>query len=129
MATDEQAVRDLVHEWLRASQAGDTQSVLELMAENVVFLQPGQPPMRGRAAFREAQASHAALNIEAKSDIQEVRVCGNFAWCWNYLTVSITPKSGGNTVTRAGHVLSVLHKQAGRWVILRDANLLTRVET
>ena len=129
MQTDEQAIRNLVDAWLRASEGGETESVLTLMADDVVFLQPGQPPMRGRSAYREAQASHAALKIEAKSDIQEVRVSGNFAWCWNYLTVSVTPKSGGNTVTRSGHVLSVLEKQADRWVIVRDANMLTRVET
>jgi len=127
MQTDEQAIRDLVENWLRSSEAGDTAAVLELMADDVVFLQPGQAPMRGRSAFREAQASHAALKIEAKSDIQEVRVIGDFAWCWNYLTVAVT-KSDGNTATRAGNVLSVLQKQAGRWVIVRDANMLTRVE-
>ena len=128
MQSDEQAIRNLVDNWLRASEAGNTDAVLELMADDVVFLQQGQPPMRGRSAFREAQSSHSAFKVEAKSQIQEVQVAGDFAWCWNYLTVAVTPKTGGNTVTRAGHVLSVLQKQAGRWVILRDANLLTRVE-
>ena len=128
MRSDEQEIRNLVANWLRASEAGNTDAVLELMAEDVVFLQPGQPPMRGRSAFREAQAGHSAFKIEAKSEIQEVRVGGDFAWCWNYLTVALTPKAGGETVRRAGHVLSVLQKQAGRWVIVRDANMLTRIE-
>jgi len=51
MEDDEQAIRRLVATWLAASKAGDTATVAGLMAEDVVFLTPGQPPMRGRAAF------------------------------------------------------------------------------
>ena len=54
-ADDEQAIRDLVGNWLAASNSGDHDTVLRLMAEDVVFLQPGQAPMRGRAAFAAAQ--------------------------------------------------------------------------
>ena len=56
MHADEQAIRELVATWLRASRAGDTETVLGLMADDVVFLVPGHPPMRGRAAFAAGQA-------------------------------------------------------------------------
>jgi uncharacterized protein (TIGR02246 family) len=51
MQTDEQAIREVVSTWLRASNAGDTETVLSLMTEDVVFLVPGQPPMRGKSGF------------------------------------------------------------------------------
>src|SRR5215475_6715906 len=108
METDEEAIRDLIDAWLRASKAGDRTTVLGLMAEDAVFLQPGQPPMRGRAAFAAAQARQDNLDIDAVADIQEVRVFGAWAYCWNRLTVVVTPP-GGEPVKRSGDVLSVLH--------------------
>ncbi len=38
MQDDEQAIRQLVLTWISASNAGDTEKVLTLMADDVVFL-------------------------------------------------------------------------------------------
>jgi uncharacterized protein (TIGR02246 family) len=129
MSVDEKAIRDLIATWFSASKAGDTETVLKLMADDAVFLQPGQQPMRGRAAFAAAQRSLADADIDAASDIQEIKLLGDCAYCWNHLTVSITPRQGGATVTRSGDVLSILQKRSGRWVIARDANMLSRGES
>jgi uncharacterized protein (TIGR02246 family) len=126
MHSDEQAIRDLIAKWLAASKARDHDTVLELIAEDVVFLQPGQAPMRGRSGFAAAQKNLADLEIDANADIQEIKVLGEWAYCWNYLTLVVTPP-GGKPVKRAGNVLSILRKQAGKWVIVRDANMLTVV--
>ena len=129
VSADETAIRDLIATWLRASEAGDKETVLGLMSEDVVFLQPGQPPMRGRSGFAAAQKAMGDIDIDASSEIQEVRILGDWAWCWNRLTVVVTPRNDGAPVKRVGDVLSVLQKQAGRWVIVRDANMLSRVES
>ena len=128
MSPDENAIRELIDTWLRASKAGDTDTVLSLMAEDVVFLQPGQPPMRGRSGFAAVQKAMSDIDIDASSEIQEIRILGEWAWCWNRLTVVVTPRGGGASIKRTGDVLSLLQKQAGRWVIVRDANMLSRVE-
>ena len=127
MHDDEQAIRQLVAKWLEASKAGDSEQVLRLMAEDVVFLQVGQPPMRGRAAFAAAQAGMKPFRLEATSGIQEIKVFGEWAYCWNKLSIVVTPHDGGAAIERAGHILSVLRKSAGQWVIYRDANLLSAV--
>ena len=44
---DEQAIRDLISNWLKFTSAGDVDAILRLMAEDVVFLLPGQAPMKG----------------------------------------------------------------------------------
>jgi uncharacterized protein (TIGR02246 family) len=124
---DEQAIRELVSTWLSASKSGDTEKVLSLMAEDVVFLVAGQPPMRGKAAFAAAQSGLADINLDAKSEIQEIKVFGEWAYIWTNLTVVMTPKKGGAPVKRAGNTLSILQKQNGAWVIFRDANLLAPV--
>jgi uncharacterized protein (TIGR02246 family) len=126
MSSDEQAIRNLVALWHSATIAGAVETVLGLMAEDVVFLVAGRPPVRGRASFesqlRKLLATH---RIESTGEVQEVEVSGNLAYCWTELTVRIVPQSGGSATTRAGSALSVLRKQAsGSWVVVRDANML-----
>lgn len=127
MQSDEQAIRQLIADWLSASKAGDTEKVLSLMADDVVFLAPGQPSMRGKATFAAAQAALSQFSIDAFSEVQEIKVFGDWAYCWTTLTVAITPRKGGAAVKRSGNTLSILQKQGGSWVIARDANMLTVV--
>lgn len=125
--SDEQKIRDVIETWMRASMEGDLPLVLSLMAEDVVFLLPGRPPMRGREAFAAASnAPGEKPRIEGRADIQEIRVEGALAYCWNHLTVTVTPPSGAPPVQRAGYTLSVFRKEPdGNWVLFRDANLMT----
>ena len=105
---------------------GDVATVLSLMTDDVVFLVAGQPPF-GKQKFAEAMtAAPGALAIEGRSDIQEIRISGDWAWMWSRLSVGVTPP-GGKTLHRAGHTLSVLHKKDGKWRLARDANLLVPV--
>jgi uncharacterized protein (TIGR02246 family) len=46
MSDDEGAIRELVAKWMAASQAGDTQTVLSLMTDDVVFMVPGRSANR-----------------------------------------------------------------------------------
>ncbi|HTL53173.1 MAG TPA: SgcJ/EcaC family oxidoreductase [Planctomycetota bacterium] len=126
MSPDEQAIRDLVKEWLRATVAGDADAQRPLMSEDVVFLQPGRPPMRGREAFLAAfKQSIGKVKMAPKSEIQEIRISGAQAWCWNKLDVTITPLPGGVPFKLSGFATSLLEKHNGRWVIVRDSNMLT----
>ena len=124
---DEQAIRTLIADWLDASAAGDLAKLRGLIAEDAVFLIPGQPPMRGREAFMAAfESGLPHFRIDATADIQEIRVVGEFAWLWNHLTVTVTPRENGAPIKRSGFTLSILNKHTdGRWVLTRDANLLT----
>jgi len=127
MSVDEQAIRTLVVEWHRATAAGDVDAVLRLMAEDVVFLVAGQEPMKGRGRFEKGlRAILSSHRIYSSSDIQEIEVSGNLAYCWSILKVRVTPISGGDSAMRSGSALSILCKQPnGSWVVVRDANLLS----
>ena len=124
--TDVQAIRELMDTWLRATVAGDLETVLTLMSDDAVFLVPGQPSMHGKRAFSEAfRAMVPVVRIEAVNETREVQVHGDVAWCWSYLSVTISPRNGGQPSRRAGHTLSILRReQAGNWVVIRDANML-----
>ncbi|MES2741448.1 MAG: SgcJ/EcaC family oxidoreductase [Pseudomonadota bacterium] len=129
MDADEQAIRTLVADWLRASREGEVDQVLDLMATDAVFLVAGQPPMQGRTTF--AGALHTLLRehrIDSHSEVEEVQVCGTMAYCRTRLAVSVTPLDGGPASHRAGYTLSIFRKEAdGMWRLSRDANLLAPV--
>jgi uncharacterized protein (TIGR02246 family) len=56
---EKQKIRAVIESWIRASMNDDLDTVLSLMAEDVVFLLPGQQPMLGRNAFAESSRSAA----------------------------------------------------------------------
>ena len=77
------------------------------------------------AAFRSALGQ---VRIEGKPNIQEIQVAGDYAFCWNQLSVTVTPLQGGPAQRRAGPTLSVFRKEPdGRWILFRDANMLSAV--
>lgn len=124
MSNDEHAIRDLVVRWMAATKAGDTATVLSLMADDVVFMVPGREPF-GKDAFAAGSKAMVGVQIDGTSDIVELEILGDWAWMRNRLRVVITPPDG-TPVVRSGFTLTILRKDdAGRWVITRDANLLT----
>jgi uncharacterized protein (TIGR02246 family) len=129
MTDDERAIRDVVARWQFASRAGDVETVLNLMTDDVVFLLPGRPPMRKAdfAAASRAQSEQPAMKIDGDNDIQEVQVAGEWAFMWSRLRVVATPADGSRPIERAGHTLTVFRKQSGQWRLARDANLLAPV--
>lgn len=126
MNADEQAIRQLVSRWHSATAARDIDTVLELMADDVIFLLPGQSPMQGRRTFERGMRTLLTQHrIESTGNVREVEVSGNLAYAWTELNVRVIPLSGGNAEVRSGSALSVFRKQAnGSWVLWRDANLL-----
>jgi uncharacterized protein (TIGR02246 family) len=129
MRSDEQEIRQFVATWLAATKAGEVDTVLSMIADDVVFLAPGQPVM-GKAEFTaatRAQAGHGAPRIDASSEIQEIRILDDWAFMWTRLSVVMTSPDGAPAMTRAGHTLTILHKQDGKWLLARDANMLVPV--
>jgi uncharacterized protein (TIGR02246 family) len=126
MASDEQQIREVIATWMSATATGDLAQILKLMDEDVVFLVMGQAPMRGRDAFAAGfKKALEKFKIESTSNVQEIEVTGEWAYCWNDLQVTMTPHAEGEPMRRRGNVLSIFRKnQEGNWVLVRDANLL-----
>ena len=121
---EEQAIRQLVDSWLKASEGGDLDTILNLMADDVIFMVPGREPFGKEEFVRNHQQTKGA-KITTESDIREIEVLGDWAWMRNFLKVTFTPNEGIPT-THSGYVLTILRKSSdGKWVIVRDANLLT----
>ena len=82
--------------------------------------------MRGKGSFADAsRAMERSGRFDGSVVVEEVRVFGDWAYCWNHITVTITPDAGEPT-RLAGPAMAILRKTPdGRWVIFRDANMLT----
>jgi len=124
MHPDEQAIRELIDRWARATAAGDIAELMTMMTEDVVFLTPGQGPMLRDDFTAGFLAAIEHVRIEAQSQLQEVEVVQDLAYAWNYLDVCVTPRAGGTPKRRSVYTLTILRKLGGAWVIARDANLL-----
>ena len=123
MSHDETAIRNLIDTWMRASAAGDADTVLSLMADDVIFMVPGREPF-GKDAFRAASEQMKNMRMSGSSDIREIEILGDWAYIRNSIEVTITPPNG-NAVRRSGYTLSILRKQAdGKWLLWRDANMV-----
>ena len=122
MSNDEQAIRELIDTWMRGSKAGDTATVLSLMTDDVVFMVPGREPF-GKAAFAASSEAMAGMTIDGTATIVELQIHGEWAYLRNHLEMAITAP-GKAPQHRAGYTLTILRKQAGRWLLARDANLV-----
>lgn len=125
MSSDEQAIRNLVQTWMDASISGDTETVLSLMSDDAVFMVPGREPFE-KEAFKAASTGLQQFRLEGTSDIRELQVLGDWAYLRNHIRITMTPTGEGSPVTRSGYTLTILRKNSeGKWLLVRDANLLT----
>ena len=79
MTDDETAIRDLLTKWFDATKNGDTQTVLGLMTDDVVFMVPGREPF-GKEAFQRISDDMKGVRIEGTSDIRELRLLDDWAY-------------------------------------------------
>ena len=104
MSNDEEAIRTWLNDWLRASAKGDSETMLAMLTDDMVFLVPGQPPF-GKKEFKAAwDGPMKGARIESKADLEECIVSANTACTRTRLIVGITApdgKSPERAVTRS----------------------------
>ena len=128
MGSDERAIREMHSTWIDAVNAGDLVCLLTLMADDVVFLNPGQAPV-GRDGFSPGfSAALQQARINCMSELEDVVVVGEVAYTLSRDSLSVTPRAGGEAMQLAGHRITVYRKQPdGRWLLARDAHTLSPV--
>ena len=126
MEPDERAIREVHTTWIDAVNAGDLARLLTLMADDVVFLNPGRAPF-GRDGFPAGfSTAHQQSRIRCISELEEIVVVGEIAYTLCRDSLSVTPRAGGQATELAGHRITIYRKQPdGRWLLARDAHTLS----
>jgi uncharacterized protein (TIGR02246 family) len=129
MEQDEQAIREVHAVWMDAVNAGDLARLLTLMADDVVFLNPGQKPF-GRDGFPGGFiAAHEQSRINCISELDEVVVVDDLAYTRSSDSLTVTPRDGSEAMQLAGDRITIYRRQAdGRWLLARAAHTLTVVD-
>lgn len=121
--SDENAIRDTIREWLKASKEGDSRTLSSMLDDEVLFVVPGRQPFGKKEFF--AQDSGAPFRFESEVDIREIVVHGDWALSRVHLKLEIMVAEDSETVRLEGPTMSVWRKNAeGRWAIWRDANMV-----
>ena len=125
--SEEQAIRTLFDAWQRASRCLRCETLLGFVTEDVVFLAPGQPPLRGKTAAGDLfRLVLARFEMEQDFRIEEIQVLGEWAFCWGVDSSTMRPRGGGDAVRARGMGLSLLRKEGGAWRFARGINNMTR---
>src|SRR3954468_6335492 len=89
----ERSIREVHTTWIDAVNAGDLVRLLSLMADDVVFLNPGQVPS-GRDGFSPGfSAAHQQAQINCIRELEDVVVVGEVAYTLSRDSLSVTPRA------------------------------------
>ena len=128
--SDEQEIRELFNNWIKATIEGDLELARQCIADNAVFFVPGVGEM-DKEAFAQGAAGgspeESPIDYDLDSKLRELKVFNDHAYLWIESILVCSPKNGDPSTRMAGHSLSVLEKRGGRWQIIRDANTMTVV--
>ena len=91
MGLIEEEIREAHSTWIAAVNGGDLVRLLTLMADDVVFLSPGQAPF-GRDGFSaHFSAAQQQIRFVCVSELEEVVVVGEVAYTRSRDSLSVTP--------------------------------------
>ena len=128
MESDEQVIRQWFEKWVKATKEGDLELARSLIADDAVFLVPGAGRMDKESFAAAATATDSNTDYDLDCSIQEIQVMGDYAWLWTRNSLTMTDKSSQSSSFMAGHSLSILKRQNGGWVVIRDSNTVVPVE-
>jgi len=109
--------------YVTAINSNDLNQMLDVLADDVVFLSAHEAPMVGKAAVRPwLEAYLKAYKTHWDKPVQEFVVNGDWAFERYSYTSNDTPLGGGDVVTDTGWGLVLYHHDAdGKWRVARDA--------
>jgi uncharacterized protein (TIGR02246 family) len=122
MQDDKEVIRQFTTQWIAAVNTKDIPKLLSMLTEDVVFLPPGFPALRGK---RSVEAMYNAFfpqfkSVEQTVVMEEVEVDGDWAFSWGTEKFVLVPERGGPPVEMQSRGLSILRRQpGGSWKFAR----------
>ncbi|MEL6224624.1 MAG: nuclear transport factor 2 family protein [Cyanobacteria bacterium J06627_8] len=128
MTQDEQRIRQWFDEWIKATKEGNTELARSLTADNAIFLVPGAGQMDKESFTAAATATDPNTDFSLDCSIQEIEIIGDYAWVVATLSLSMIDKSSGSQSLMKGDSLSIIRRENGGWVTVREANTMVPVD-
>jgi uncharacterized protein (TIGR02246 family) len=122
---DQKAIAELQRRDIEANMALDTEKLLALRTDDVVYLVPGRAPLVGQDALRkylgEIRGQLANWDMLAyEENWQEVQVVGDFAYEWGTVNIRARQEGEKRESEALRNVMQVLRRQPdGDWKIAR----------
>ncbi len=126
MTTNEQLIHATHDRWIAAVNAGDLPTLLALVTDDVVFLNPGQPPLNKAEFEAHFNSATGRARIQCTSELDEVVVERSMAYARSHDSVSVTLADSDETNTFTGDRITIYRQQAdGRWLLARDIHTVS----
>jgi ketosteroid isomerase-like protein len=104
-----------------AYNAGNAAAIGDLVAENAVWMPPGQPAVVGRSAIEQRYAAQfSTTHSFFVLNPGEIRVVANLAWLRGSYQRVDTPIAGGPPTMTTGKYLMTFSRITGDWKIVND---------
>lgn len=116
------ALRAVHDAWIAAYTGGDVAALERFYSDDSVVMPDGRPTYRGWSEIRSFFApGFERWRYAANADLQFLDVSGNLGTAQGVVTVTVTPKAGGEPFTRSLRYLIVFRREPrGTWRILLD---------
>ena len=118
-------IEKLHNDDITATTARDADALTALWDDDAVLLQPGMPPIVGKAAFRAFVKQALAKSPSAKvlkyvPDIRDIKVAGNVAYEWGYFDSTQRSSEHQADESLRAKLLRVMKRQPdGSWKFTR----------
>ena len=119
---DIQAFKEIDAKWDKAVFAGDADAFMALVTDDYIRMEPDEPAMVGKEAFRESQQSFFDKYSLQDSDnvIEEIRLAGDWAYVRGSWSGTIIPKGGRDPISSSDKWIDIRERQSdGSWKISR----------
>ncbi len=102
--------------------SGDPESSLDAYADDVVFMPPGEPGVKGKDAVRAWLGKlYDQFDVNLHYTSGDIKVSGDSAFEHYAGNATFTPKAGGDALVEKIKGIHIYHRQAdGTWKITHD---------
>jgi uncharacterized protein (TIGR02246 family) len=124
---DRRAILRLGKMWEEAMRRQDVSALLELVTNDVLFMPPNMPSVRGKAAVAEMfRVFFSNSTVDQTFNPEEIQIGGNWAFARGQDVMTIVPRDGGPPVRAEARGISILHRDAdGAWRFARGMTNMT----
>jgi ketosteroid isomerase-like protein len=117
VGADIQAIKDMIVETESAVNAGDTDRVMAMVADDIVTIRPNEPALIGKKANRNrTQQEFDELELQDVYEIKDIHISGDLAVAHFLWSTKLKIKANGKSGETNGNWITVAERQPdGAW--------------